>query len=193
VELMRGRLSGVQEKILLDLARQAISCQLKAGEELPETSKEVVFHQKAATFVTLKISDRLRGCIGTLEPVASLWKSVHDNALSAAFHDHRFSPLGSPELEKVKIDISILSPSSLLEYTDSRDLLKKLQPGVDGVILKDGHRGATFLPQVWKQLQSAEQFLGQLCRKAGLEETAWQDRRLEIKVYQVLCFGEEEV
>ena len=190
---MRGGLSVVQEKILLDLARQAISCQLKAGEELPETSKAAVFHQKAATFVTLKISDRLRGCIGTLEPVVSLWKSVHDNALSAAFHDHRFSPLGFPELEKVKIDISILSPSSLLEYTDSPDLLKKLQPGVDGVILKDGHQGATFLPQVWKQLQSAEQFLGQLCQKAGLEETAWQDRRLEIKVYQVLCFGEGEV
>lgn len=190
---MLGGLSGVHRKILLDLARKAISRELNAGEDLPETSKEPIFHQQAATFVTLKISGRLRGCIGTLEPVASLWKSVHDNALSAAFHDHRFSPLQSPELEKVEIDISILSPSSLLEYSDSRDLLKKLQPGVDGVILKDGNSGATFLPQVWKQLQSAEQFLGQLCRKAGLEETAWQDRRLEIRVYRVLSFGEEEV
>ncbi len=70
-------------------------------------------------------------------------------------------------------------------------MLKKLQPGVDGVILKDGRRGATFLPQVWKQLPSAELFLGQLCKKAGLEETAWREKQLDIKTYQVLSFQEE--
>ena len=190
---MLDGLSRFHRKTLLDLARQAIECRLSTGDSLPEAPKEPVFHQQAATFVTLKISGRLRGCIGSLEPVASLWKSVHDNALNAAFHDHRFPPLQSPELEQVEIDISILSPSSLLEYSNSSDLLKKLQPGVDGVILKDDNRRATFLPQVWNQLQSAEQFLGQLCQKAGLEETAWRDRRLEISVYKVLSFGEGEM
>lgn len=189
---MLDGLSSDHRKTLLNLARQAIKCRLSKGEVLPGAPKEPVFYQQAATFVTLKKKGRLRGCIGSLEPVASLWKSVHDNALNAAFHDHRFPPLQSSELEQVEIDISILSPSSLLEYSDSSDLLKKLQPGVDGVILKDGSRRATFLPQVWNQLQSAEQFLGQLCQKAGLEETAWQDQRLEISVYQVLSFGEGE-
>jgi len=116
---------------------------------------------------------------------------VRDNAVSAAFYDHRFSPLNLGELKRVEIDISILSSPSLLEYTDSGDLLGKLQPGVDGVILSDGSHRATFLPQVWGQLPSAEQFLGQLCRKAGIEETAWLKEKLEVKVYRVYCFGEE--
>ncbi len=187
---MRRGLSSVQEKVLLDFARKTIGLRLDTGGALPEISKEPVFHENAATFVTLHISGRLRGCIGNLKAVSSLWKSVRDNALNAAFHDHRFSPLTSKEFEKTEIDISILSKPSPLEYTDSGDLLKKLQPGVDGVTLSDGHRGATFLPQVWEQLSSTELFLGQLCQKAGLEETAWQEGQLEIKVYRVHCFGE---
>jgi AmmeMemoRadiSam system protein A len=187
---MQRGLSSVQEKVLLDLARKTIGFRLNTGGALPEISKEPVFHENAATFVTLKVSGRLRGCIGNLKADTSLWKSVRDNALNAAFHDHRFSPLASKEFEKTEIDISILSASSPLEYTDSGDLLEKLQPGVDGVILSDGHRGATFLPQVWEQLQSTELFLGQLCQKAGLEETAWREGQLEIKVYRVHCFGE---
>ncbi len=189
---MQDELGDTRGKILLELARKTIGCHLKGGGDLPEIPKEAVFHEKMATFVTLKISGGLRGCIGHLEPVASLWKSVSGNAFSAAFKDHRFSPLDLREFEKIEIDISILSPSTLLEYSDSDDLLKKLQPGVDGVILSDGRRGATFLPQVWEQLPSAELFLGQLCRKAGLDEKAWLEGRLEIKVYRVLSFGEED-
>ena len=189
---MKTGLSAPQKNILLDLARKTIGCQFNAGEGVPHIPKDEVFHKKAATFVTLNVSGKLRGCIGHLEPVASLWESVRDNARSAAFHDHRFSALSPGELEKLKIDISILSSPSLLEYTDSDDLLKKLQPGVDGVVLSDGRHGATFLPQVWEQLQSVEQFLGQLCLKAGLEETAWVAGNLEIKVYRVLYFGEED-
>lgn len=188
---MQSGLSSVQEKILLEIARKAIGRHLNPGDCLPEIPKGAVFSKKTATFVTLEIFGRLRGCIGHLEPITSLWKSVRDNAVSAAFHDHRFSPLNLGELERVAIDISILSSPSLLEYTDSGDLLGKLQPGVDGVILSDGRCRATFLPQVWGQLPSAEQFLGQLCRKAGLDETAWLKEKLEVKVYGVYCFGEE--
>ncbi len=190
---MKTGLNTPQKKVLLDLARKTIGCHFNTGDGVPDVPKDEVFHKKKATFVTLKISGRLRGCIGHLKPVTSLWKSVGENARSAAFHDHRFSALTPVELKNLEIDISILSSPSPLEYTDSDDLLKKLQPGIDGVVLSDGQRGATFLPQVWEQLQSAEQFLGQLCRKAGLEETAWLEGNLAIKVYQVLCFGEGDL
>lgn len=193
MEQMKSGLSRVQKKGLLDLARQTIGGHLNAGSPRPKISKEPPYHEKAATFVTLKISGRLRGCIGNLEPVGSLWESVRDNARSAAFHDHRFSPLSPDEFDRVSVDISILSPPRLLEYEDSSDLISKIRPGVDGVILSDGCRGATFLPQVWGQLQSPELFLGQLCQKAGLEEGAWLEERLEIKVYQVFSFGEGDV
>ncbi len=188
--MMETGLTSLQKNILLGIARRSISCQLNPDEVFPEIPEDEVFREKTATFVTLKISGKLRGCIGHLKPVTSLWKSVRDNAKNAAFHDHRFPPLRPGELEKTKIDISILSSSSLLDYVDSDDLLKKLQPGVDGVVLRDGQRRATFLPQVWEQLPSAEQFLAQLCQKAGLQETAWLAGTLEIKVYRVLSFGE---
>jgi len=193
MEQMQSGLSRIQKKDLLDLARQTIGDHLNAGSPLPKISKEPSFHKKAATFVTLNISGKLRGCIGNLEPVGSLWESVRDNARSAAFHDHRFSPLSTDEFDGVSIDISILSTPCLLEYEDSSDLIRKIRPGVDGVILSDGRRGATFLPQVWGQLQSPELFLGQLCQKAGLEDGAWLEGRLEIKVYQVFSFGEDDV
>jgi len=189
---MIDRLSSSQKKVLLDFARKTISSRLDKNESLPEIPQGAVLNKRAATFVTLKISGRLRGCIGHLESVTSLWESVRDNALNAAFHDHRFPPLDSGELEEIEIDISILSTPIVLKYRDSTDLLKKLQQGVDGVILKDGHRGATFLPQVWKQLPSKELFLDQLCRKAGLEETVWRKRKVEIKIYHVQSFKGED-
>lgn len=186
------KISNSQEHILLDLARKTILARLNKSEYLVQTPAEQFFREKAATFVTLKISSKLRGCIGHLEPVNSLWESVRDNAISAAFHDHRFSPLNQSELEETLIDISILTPPIPLEYADSDDLLQKIRPGIDGVILRDGRRGATFLPQVWQQLPSAEMFLDQLCRKAGLKGNGWKGNHLEVKIYQVVSFKERD-
>jgi len=190
---MTNRLSSSQKKVLLDVARRTLSCRFDKSESLPEMPEDPVFSGKSAAFVTLKLSGRLRGCIGHLEPVTSLWESVKGNTLNAAFHDRRFSPLSREEFKKIEIDVSILSSPVVLEYTDPEDLLEKLKPGIDGVILSDGRHRATFLPQVWKQLSSKEVFLGQLCRKAGLEETAWKKKQMEIKVYQVLSLKEEEM
>ena len=180
-----------QGKALLELARKTLSHKLEQGAA-PPVPDEPALSMKAATFVTLKIAGKLRGCIGNLEPVGSLWEGVRDNAINAAFLDHRFSPLTREELPAVKIDISILSPPKPLEYQDAEDLLAKLRPGIDGVILRDGRRSATFLPQVWHQLPSAEQFLGHLCQKAGLSQDAWRRTRLGIHTYQVQCFEEDK-
>ena len=113
------------------------------------------------------------------------------NAINAAFRDPRFSPLAKDEWGKVKIEISILSKPQPCPYTDTTDLLNKLRPGRDGVIIKKGHSQATFLPQVWDQLPDQKEFLTHLCSKAGLDGNAWQRDRLEVSTYQVQAFEEE--
>lgn len=184
-----GLLDERQGQQLLVLARKALTEKMAKGTG-PAVPDEPALSTRAATFVTLKIAGKLRGCIGNLEPVGALWEGVRDNAINAAFHDHRFSPLTPEELPSVRVDISILSPPKPLEYKDAEDLLAKLRPGIDGVILRDGRRGATFLPQVWHQLPSPRQFLDHLCLKAGLPRDAWQQAKLGIHTYQVQSFQE---
>jgi AmmeMemoRadiSam system protein A len=184
-------LSNEQGAFLLKLARSTIAKKLTGEDTVPPLT-DAAFTQSGGTFVTLKLDGRLRGCIGNLEPSGSLYEAIKRNALSAAFSDYRFSPLTKEELEGVHIDISILTPATLLSYTNAQDLLGKLRPGVDGVILRQGMAAATFLPQVWEQLPQPEAFLGQLCRKAGLTERAWRDGHPEILIYQVQCFEEEK-
>jgi uncharacterized protein len=188
---MADMLNHKQGQVLLELARKSLEHKLQKGKNL-KAPQDPALLEKAATFVTLKIAGQLRGCIGNLEPVGSLWDGVRENAIHAAFHDHRFSPLTPEELSKVHLDISILSPPKPLDYKNAEDLLAKLRPGVDGVILRDSTRSATFLPQVWQQLTSTEQFLGHLCRKAGLPQETWRHRKLEIHTYQVQCFEEDK-
>jgi len=189
---MKDLLTREQGASLLQLARRSIGRKLGRREENPILNGNAL-RRKSGTFVTLKIRGQLRGCIGNIEPADTLVESIERNALHAAFHDFRFSPLIPEELDRVRIDISILTPASLLEYTDGEDLVRKLRPGVDGVILSYGQTGATFLPQVWDQLPQPEQFLGHLCRKAGLPERTWCDAHPEIRIYQVQCFEEEKV
>ncbi len=183
-------LDNSQGQLLLKLARKTLVHKLEKGP-LPQKPEEPVLSIKAAVFVTLKKDGKLRGCIGNLEPVGSLWEGIRNNTINAAFNDYRFSPLVSDELSAVKLSISILSQPQPLEYKDTEDLLAKLQPGIDGVILRDGQRSATFLPQVWQQLPSPEQFLGHLCLKANLSQETWQQKKLEISTYQVQSFEEE--
>lgn len=187
---MKGQLNEIQGRILLELARKTLAHRLENGS-LPSVPVDPALLTKAATFVTLKIEGKLRGCIGNLEPVGALWEGIRDNAINAAFHDHRFSALTKEELSAVQLDISILSEPKTLEYRGGDDLLEKLRPGIDGVIVRDGHRSATFLPQVWSQLNSAEQFLDHLCLKAGLPQKIWRQKPLVVHTYQVQCFKED--
>lgn len=182
--------SDEQGKILLDLARKTIAARFGRGEEPESSEQHPELQERQAVFVSLKKKGQLRGCIGNLEPVGPLWQAIRDNALNAAFHDYRFSPLTSEELDEIHIDISLLTPAVVLDYADADDLLAKLCPGADGVILRLGAAKATFLPQVWQQLPRSEDFLGQLCRKAGLDKDAWRHMHPEIRIYRVQCFTE---
>ncbi|MBU1231448.1 MAG: AmmeMemoRadiSam system protein A [Proteobacteria bacterium] len=187
---MQEVLNQEQGKVLLRLARQAIGEQLGLVEEKP-LPQDPGLDVEYGTFVTLKIGGALRGCIGNILPSGSVAEAIKRNALNAAFDDSRFSPLTAEELAKVHIDISVLSQPLLLDYSDEEDLIAKLQPGKDGVLLRLGMAGATFLPQVWEQLPDPQLFLGHLCQKAGLPATAWRDSHPEIHIYHVQCFAEE--
>jgi AmmeMemoRadiSam system protein B/AmmeMemoRadiSam system protein A len=183
-----------QGRLLIRLARQTIGQRLGqrpvSADVSAEAAVEQALQRRSGTFVTLKIDNRLRGCIGSLIPSESIVEGVRRNALNAAFNDYRFSPLTAEELERVVIEVSILTPPAALAYRDADDLVGRLRPGVDGVILRKGGHSATFLPQVWEQLPRTEDFLGHLCLKAGLEADAWRRGDLAVETYQVVYFEE---
>ena len=189
-------LSPQQGQLLVKLARQTLSEHFakKASQQdidaLESALKDSCFQTKSGTFVTLTLNQQLRGCIGSLTSNEPINAGVRRNAINAAFHDPRFAPLSAVDFEKVEIEVSILSEPQPLHYSDSTDLLNKLRPNVDGVILSKDHASATFLPQVWQQLPQAADFLCHLCTTAGLASDAWKTTRLDISVYQVQHFHE---
>jgi AmmeMemoRadiSam system protein A len=188
------RLSEDEGRYLLWVARKTIENRLANREDPPVKWKEVPdkFKEKTGTFVTLTIDRTLRGCIGHIIPRETLIEGIVENAVNAAFRDPRFPPLTRKELDKIEIEVSILTPPKRLSYEGVEDLLKRLRPGVDGVILKKGYYEATFLPQVWQQLPDKEEFLSHLCVKAGLSPSSWKTENLEISTYQVQAFEEEQ-
>ena len=183
-----------QGQTLVKLARQTISQKLGKPSIIvdPGALKDSALQEKRGTFVTLTIDKQLRGCIGNLEAMDSIVAGVERNAINAAFHDPRFSPLQADELDRVDIEVSILTEPRPLEYRDSNELISKLRVNVDGVILRKGSAGATFLPQVWEQLPQPKKFLSHLCMKAGLPADTWKKGHLDISTYQVQYFEEEK-
>ena len=122
-----------------------------------------------ASFVTLQLKDKLRGCIGSLRAKQPLALDVSHNALAAAFNDPRFSALSIEEFPECTVSISVLSTPKALAVKDLGDLEKQLKPGTDGLVLEfQGHR-ATFLPAVWVTLPDKSKFISELARKAGLD------------------------
>ena len=190
---MTERVPPTEVRNLLALVRRTIEDRLagKTGD-VPEAEISSPLNRKGATFVSLKKHGQLRGCIGNLEPVGSIWDSARQNALNAAFHDSRFPPLAEHELAVVDISVSILTEPEPLDYRDADDLAGTLRPGIDGVVLRSRGRSATFLPQVWDQLPTAALFLGHLCQKAGLSENCWLTDHPEIFTYQVQNCHEEK-
>jgi AmmeMemoRadiSam system protein A len=189
-------LNSKDKQLLLKLARVTIERAL-SGEvqgERDDFQPSSRLQEPGAAFVTLHTNaGLLRGCIGSLQARRSLFDDVRNNALAAAFQDPRFPPLTLHELPDVVIEVSVLSRPEVLQYMDATDLVQKLRPGIDGVILESGWHRSTFLPQVWDQLPSHEDFLGHLCIKAGLSAGAWRNASMKISTYQVEEFDEESL
>ncbi len=184
--------------LLLRMARNAISDQLDEGHSMGQKQLSVpdeahgFLKQKRGVFVTIYHHGQLRGCIGTLEPVLPLADEVVENARHAAFHDPRFPPLTEKEFVEIDLEISLLTSPVVLDFTGSEDLIKKLRPGIHGVVLEIKGVKATFLPQVWDQLREPEVFLEHLCRKAGVSSHAWKSSDISIRTYTVFCFKERK-
>lgn len=171
------------QQILLDLAYSAIEHGLTDGaiKKLNLSDYPAELQQLKATFVTLTIDGRLRGCIGTLEAHRPLLEDIVHNAYAAAFSDPRFPPLTEQELAQLEIHISILNPAQAMQFSCEADLVSQLRPGIDGLILEDGLKRGTFLPSVWKSLPKAGDFIRQLKLKAGLPADHWSD---SLRVYR---------
>jgi uncharacterized protein len=170
-------LNNSEREQLLAIARASIQHGLEHGR--PEAVKladySATLSAQRATFVTLEIASQLRGCIGTLEAIRPLVLDVAENAFAAAFQDSRFSPVSRKEMALLDIHISILSPSEPIVFDSEDDLVRQLRPQIDGLILVEGRRRATFLPSVWGSLSEPVDFLGQLKRKAGLSAHYWSE------------------
>jgi AmmeMemoRadiSam system protein B/AmmeMemoRadiSam system protein A len=153
---------------LLAIARAAIGHRLGVHAEPPRTGLAPWLERPGASFVTLMLEERLRGCIGSLAPVRRLGEDVAENAMAAALRDPRFSPLTLAEWQRCGVEVSVLSGAKPLRFADEAEMLSQLRPGEDGVILEHEGRRATFLPQVWEGLPDKRKFLEELMRKAGI-------------------------
>jgi hypothetical protein len=178
---------------LLQLARGSIEHGLAHGEPLPVRCDQlpVALAELRATFTTLRLADELRGCCGTLEAARPLAADVVHSAFQAAFRDPRFAPLRAEELGTIRLEVAVLSPPVPLPVADEADLLDRLRPGIDGLIIHASGRRATFLPKVWESLPEPGQFLVQLRKKCGLPGDYWSER-LEFERYTATSYAEAE-
>lgn len=164
---------------LLRLARHAIERALGLNGAMEENAAWLA--EPGATFVTLRQRGELRGCIGSLEARRPLIQDVMSNAMASALRDPRFPPLTAEELPRTEVEVSLLSPMEPVAFSDEEDALRRLCPGVDGVVLQYQSRRGTFLPQVWSDLPDPRQFMRHLKRKAGLPEDFWSP---EIRLFR---------
>lgn len=177
-------LSPGQRTALLAGARRALADTLAGRQPDVSLSGDPRLDLPGAAFVTLTEGGALRGCVGTTEPAMTLLDSVRYGAVSAAFRDRRFPPLKPDELDKVKIEVSVLSALKPVEAAAVR-------PGLGVTVERGGKRGL-FLPQVWEQLPAKDDFLGELCaQKAGLPRACWKDPKTSLRSFTVVSFEEK--
>jgi hypothetical protein len=181
---MENLLKKDQQKFLLDLARQAIEHCLKTGKTLKVKIEDEELKKKKGAFVTLKLEEQLRGCIGYPLPYKSLAETIIDSAISAATQDYRFQPLSLEELPEIKIEISVLSlPEPIKD-------IKQIEVGKHGIIVSKGPCRGLLLPQVpieWDW--DLETYLSHGCLKAGLEEDEWK-KGAQIEIFSAQVFSE---
>ena len=176
---------------LLRLARGSIEHGIRFDEPLPvdDAGLPASLAEPAATFTTLYLAGELRGCCGSLEAVRPLAVDVAYSAFRAAFRDPRFTPLGKSELARVSLEIAVLSPLEPFVVSDEADLVDRLRPGVDGLVMQAGARHATFLPKVWDSFPEPRRFIAALKIKCGLLEDDWPEH-LEFQRYRTTSYAE---
>jgi AmmeMemoRadiSam system protein A len=180
-------LTSEEKAILLKAARQSIKAVFgETDEPVIDYNKFPSLNIKSGAFVTLTIEKNLRGCIGYIFAEMSIFETVCQAAVQAAFYDPRFLPLSLSELELVDIEISVLSESRKINNFD------EIKIGKHGLILNHLGRKGLLLPQVATENHfDLERFLCAICEKAGFEPYLWQKQKLNIAVFTADIFSEE--
>lgn len=170
----------------IKMAHTSIEYYLQHGTIPKFKAKNDVQNEKRGVFVTLTKDGYLRGCIGHHESNVPLYQLVPEMAVAAAFEDPRFPPLQADELDDIKIKVSVY-----LTNVYQIDSLDEFEMGRQGIIMRKGQRGATYLPEVPVEAgwTSVEQEMFSLCQKAGLPPDAWKNGA-EFWVYETQVFDE---
>jgi len=186
--------TAAERRFLLELARKTVREVVATGKLPPVATDSLTpkFTTKKGCFVTLTERGALRGCIGHIVAQEPLVQAVVDNARNAALRDPRFPPVTAGEVAQLEIEISVLTDPLPLFFSSPKDLLQKLQPGKDGVVLQIGGRGATYLPQVWEQIPDKVEFLNSLAEKAGCDASDWRGSGVTVSIYHVESFKESD-
>ncbi len=176
---------------LVRLARNVIEAFLSGKENL-DVKVEPWMEESRGVFTTLYTypNHELRGCIGIPYPTDSLHKNLIESAKSATM-DPRFPPLEKDELDHIIIEVSVLTKPEEIKFSDWKDLLKKIIPKKDGLILVHPYGSGLFLPQVWDEIPNKEDFLDNLCLKAGLPSGCWKGN-VRIFKFHVEAFKEKK-
>ncbi|MCJ7556344.1 MAG: AmmeMemoRadiSam system protein A [Gammaproteobacteria bacterium] len=186
------KLDADQRSLLLKIARNSLESGLRHGHAgYPEpASMPENLRLPGACFVTLHKQGRLRGCIGSLEAREPMAQAVAGSAFAAGFQDPRFPPLCADELTQVDLEISILSPLQDLDVSSEQDLIGRLRPGIDGLLLDEGRHHAVYLPSVWAQIPDPGQFVGQLKLKGGWPADYWSES-MRVRLFQTESIHEQ--
>lgn len=186
-----ARLDDESRARLVEVAKYAVQFGLQHGREprIGASNLPPALRAQRASFVTLTIEGNLRGCIGSLQPHRALLHDVLSNAYKAAFGDPRFPALRPDELARLHVDISVLSTTRPIEASSEAELLTALRPDMDGLMIREGKKGALFLPHVWGAIPHPELFLKHLKVKAGLKPDHWS-REFKAWRFGAESFGE---
>ncbi len=179
-------LSEKDKKVLMDIAKKTVECRVRK-ETLPEFKVDSpILKENRGAFVTIKEHGQLRGCIGYIEAIKPLYITIQEMAEAAALRDSRFPPVTIEELDKLELEISVLTP--LRKIKD----VNEIEVGKHGIVLKKGYRQGVFLPQVaTEQGWDRTTFLEEICHKAGIyDKNCWKDKDAEIYIYSADVFKE---
>ena len=184
-ENQKSYFTSEEQKSMSEIAKNTVDLFIKTGKKYSIENYPAIFKKRLACFVTIYTGDELRGCIGTIEPVDTLFNSIVDNAISASTRDYRFSPVKEKELNNLNYEISVLSPPVLFEPDSAEELFKGIKG--KGLIIKKDFRSAVYLPQVWEHFSEEKDFLKSLCRKAGFFADEWKNfKNMKFYVFNLI-------
>ncbi|HZY10961.1 MAG TPA: AmmeMemoRadiSam system protein A [Bacteroidota bacterium] len=175
-----------EKRVLLQLARSALESAVNKVPIKKQMNPSPNLLKPSGAFVTIRKGNTLRGCIGYLEPIKSLIDTIQEVTMKAALEDFRFLPVTSEELDEIEIEVSVISPMTLI--SDCNDI----SIGEHGLMVEHGNYRGLLLPQVAIEFGwDKDTFLSHTLRKAGIPENLWNSPKLKIFTFTAEIFSEQ--